>query len=922
MHPRQRFYLSGLVVIISCVFSENASAQFFSFFGRRSQQEYQQQPVELTPTPRPRPKPRPIKPPKPTPKPTPYPAIPTLSSRMPGTWNAADGTATSYGGLYGGNYWDYGMPVGGIGTGAIELYADGRFGAASIMNNYDSSISLSGMVLALSVKTYSGGGKATLLCLDSSRPSLQSPALANLPALQAIHAQAAWPFMRLENLDFEPVRPLKVAINAWSPMVIGEEKDSSYPAMVIELDLTNPTNSPVAVGTELFVPNVIGSGGSRTPGDSFDVWPTMRHDALSTDSLYGVMMSAVSVPATRAATFTGTMFVGVETSGVLANRILHRDLDESNVSWWKTFESTQRPYASGAVPPQDGETWANVASFDSTKHARNGAVVGASLHLAPQERRIVPYIVAWHAPTIYPKTASNPVLKTMSAVRWGDAFQVATDLADNRKLLKSKTAAWHRSVMQSNYPTILKVRMVNDLSALVTNSVLLDDGRFMMMPSVASGRGIAGMMSHRLESYGFLSAAFPRLDASELSQFANLTDEHGNVPPMIGDIHEGLTMPKEFATVTGRVDLPAQMVVSLVSLIRQRHNTELGKMVAPKISAMLKQMQKCGDFSVYTVDTPTSGTSSYGTGIRIAALRAGAWLSGIVPPDKMKDHNRHASDSFAAQANALASDYATKFLRDAGIPRLDTTTDASFASALAGDWFLRGPLQGMRVILSDSQLAAACASLIATHITETDASGFGFYPVVNAKGVGLPDVVHLAPLMAQLIAEAFIGSPSADLAMMPMTRLIRCEWSMSDPWRQPLRIDAQTGKSVSVQGSPATMSSWRVAEAITGFSYDPYSETLFFDPKLPNEMKGKLSVPVFTPMLQGWLDYDVEATSATLTVHAMNPAERGEYLIKRIAKGVNEQGKFKGEKLLVYPQQLRPGKSYALMRKPVWIELE
>ncbi len=846
--------------------------------------------------------------------------------REPGNWSPEDGSATSYGGLMGGHYWSHGMPVGGIGTGAIEMFADGRFGDASIFNNFDSTIPMPSMVMALSVKTHSGAGKAALLCLDSSRVELQSPALAELPALSGIEARAAWPFMRLENLDLEKLRPLQVAINAWSPMVIGSEKDSSYPAMVVELDLTNPADFPVAVGAQFFVPDMIGHGGSGAQDDTFDGLPALRHDAVSTGGLYGVLMSPRDGMPTigRAATFAGTMFVGVETSGVLANRILHRDLNEPSLPWWDVFVKTQRNYAPNKMPPQDGESWQSPPPvFEQQIKQRAGCVVGASMHLLPHERRVVPFIVAWNAPAIHPKTAGNPILQTMSGARWSDAFQVAVDLSLSRHSLKQRTSAWHKLLMESNYPKSLKVRMVNDLSALVTNSLLLGDGRFLMLTSVGSGRGLAGMMTFRLESYGFLSAAFPRLDASELSQFVTGTDANGNVPPMLGDLHEGLTMPKEVPVVTGRVDLPAQMVISLMNMARSHYDEQLAVSAAPLIDKMIKRMQSCGDFSVYSVDTKTSGVTSYCTGIRIAALRAAAWINDLLPPDKIFS-DKYSSRSLTANADALNEYYVRELLRAKdGCPRLDSTGDNSFTSALAGDWALRGPLCGLRPILDDTQLARAVAALVSAHITNVASSDSKSWicPVADKDGKPVYDVIYLSPLMAQLIAESFYGSPSAELVMKPLGLFIKQAWGAADPWRQPLRLKSQLLEPVSLNGSPATMASWRMAEAISGFNYDPFAETIYLDPKLPDEMGGVLSVPVITPLLFGLLKYDAAKEYAALKILSLHTPPGKTLRVSRVASGVDRNGKMLNERPLYYPVRLEAGKTIVLRRKPVALEL-
>lgn len=237
---------------------------------------------------------------------------------------------------------------------------------------------------------------------------------------------------------------------------------------------------------------------------------------------------------------------------------------------------------------------------------------------------------------------------------------------------------------------------------------------------------------------------------------------------------------------------------------------------------------------------------------------------------------------------------------------------------------LRGPLCGLTPLLNDKSAQRAVQAMLKLHVPSAGDSSVVINPVVGADGRVFPNVVHLPPLLAQFVAESLLVGADVNTVMVLLERFINAGWNDPDPWHRSLRYNPQTGKAVSANASPTVMASWRVAEAVNGFSYDPGARTIYFNPHVPPTMNGKLNVPVFTPLLRAMLTYDEKTQKGDVTILSMTPPDghTGPYYVERIVPGVNVYGHPTPERKLDSPVELKSGTKIPLRRKPILLELE
>ncbi|MGD0090984.1 MAG: GH116 family glycosyl-hydrolase [Planctomycetota bacterium] len=145
--------------------------------------------------------------------------------QVEGLKNAASGTVYPASGLEQG-----GMPLGGLGTGYINLDPDGRLGKTAIFNRYPAPVLLNQPCLFLTLAE-----RRLVLATTPDNKAGGAPAI---PA-KAVRYFGHFP---VADVEYEIDAPLKVALRAYSPFIPGDAVECNTPAAVFEVTLTNLDN--------------------------------------------------------------------------------------------------------------------------------------------------------------------------------------------------------------------------------------------------------------------------------------------------------------------------------------------------------------------------------------------------------------------------------------------------------------------------------------------------------------------------------------------------------------------------------------------------------------------------------------------------------------------------------------------------------
>jgi uncharacterized protein (DUF608 family) len=228
-----------------------------------------------------------------------------------------------------------GIPLGGVGTGCMDLDTDGTFGRCSIFNTFVPHRALAVPFLALSAGAQTWG--------------LTTRSLPGLAPARQIHYWGHYP---VADLEYELDGPVGVGLRAWCPFLPGDAESSNTPAAIFELHLRNQSAGVVRGSVAFTFPG-------PTPAESGT--DQYRHASLP-GSVRGI-----SVTSQQGAGYALGV-LGVQeprTGGAL----------DSDASAWAAFP-TELPAAGGGP----------------------GVSLAVDYELRPNEEQIIPVILAWYVP--------------------------------------------------------------------------------------------------------------------------------------------------------------------------------------------------------------------------------------------------------------------------------------------------------------------------------------------------------------------------------------------------------------------------------------------------------------------------------------------------------------------------------------------
>lgn len=147
-----------------------------------------------------------------------------------------------------------GLPLGGLGTGSIELDGTGRFGGSTVQY----SVRPGPVIPEGAVAVWARAGLQTGVCL------LQTNVSAEVRGLRDARFSGHWPVAELQPVgDGLPVR---VHLRAWSPVVPGAAEISNTPALLLRLYVQNESATSAHVVAAFAWPNE-GTTPWETPGN-------------------------------------------------------------------------------------------------------------------------------------------------------------------------------------------------------------------------------------------------------------------------------------------------------------------------------------------------------------------------------------------------------------------------------------------------------------------------------------------------------------------------------------------------------------------------------------------------------------------------------------------------------------------------------
>jgi uncharacterized protein (DUF608 family) len=776
--------------------------------------------------------------------------------------------------------WQNGFPLGGIGAGKLEILPNGEFANLTINNSWDLPVGrVPGTFIAVGTKASSGNGVGKILRVKSTNSTAGNYANAKTflsCVFKGIFPVAQWAFK-------DDKIPLEVTVEGWSPLVPQNVGDSSLPAAVLYVHLRNPRSFPISAGVALSWEDVNGRGGSRTQGDQYGYAGQAVFSDAATSSVQGVLIRSLAPAEGRRGTFIGDYFIGTPVKRAVVTRQLYWDPRAAEIPWWRSFINRMRLERVGPAPTSVSP---GSGAIRGGGRGPGAAVICTTVNLAPKERRRIPFIISWYVPkitTIQSADVPGSTEQQDYATTFGSSLGVASYIASNRARLQENTTDWQAMVLRSNLPMWLKTQVLNSISTIVSNSILLQGSRFSSLESPGEMGGMMGALDLRMAAQPFLTSMYPSLDRSELELYGRAQTESGHLPRYVGNIHGGWTGLDPKLLGQNWSDSSAAWLIQCASHLKATGDQAFAQRIRPAVDKAVKYLEQQGagadaaQGSSFFDEVSPSGSDIAFTRVNQAdALSAAGALYTSLGDATASDGAQKATVQARKVAGEILGTYGNA-----------NSTSGTFAAALAGEWASQaGALQPM---LDEAGTSKVIAAIISRHLQPYKPAA----PLeVNPDGSLVRGLPGYAGLLQPFLGAATIlaGDVEAGLDVFSRAQQVACRAQFS-PWKQALSETVPEGMKPRMRSHMSSPGAWSALPALAGVALDVPAKRLYLDPKVPASVSDhEVTMPVFTPAFWAWLDYNADDSTGTLAITKVMPGYEN-FEIGEVAQRLGSDGK-------------------------------
>lgn len=455
-----------------------------------------------------------------------------------------------------------GMALGGLGTGSFEIRHDGIFYNWSIFNNapmgLGSAFPLGHDSLFFFVVRYQEAGGLPKMRLLQIEESHDAGALVHhqhhyvfpwLDGVDQVDYDASFPFAKLKFKDQD--MPFTVEMEAWSPFIPHDAKNSSLPGAFFNFTITSKTKKPVDVMLMASLRNAVG----------YDVPEKTYQTALHQEQGWKAceMTCAGMNPAHASFGTMGLASFADDTTWYLGWEALH-----------PYYEIVLR---SKQLPNLDDTAGRNVKDKETGQlkaMARLFSTLAVSCKLTPKAPSFAhTFAMTWHFPNRYAQDShvtwpKPPAPAEHVEGHYYDNFfrnstEVAAYLYANRDDLFHRSRAFHQAFFDSTAPAFVLDQINSQLNTLPTSSWFTKDGFFGVVEGLDQEQVYAGLNTMDVMMYGgvMVAALFPELDRRTMLEYARFQGPDGRVAHSIS---RNLREIQEREIQSLRLDMPMQFV--------------------------------------------------------------------------------------------------------------------------------------------------------------------------------------------------------------------------------------------------------------------------------------------------------------------------------------------------------------------------
>lgn len=336
-----------------------------------------------------------------------------------------------------------GVPIGGIGTGCLDLGPSGVIGFSTIFNSFAPrpdprflpllGLSVGGDTWILAPERLLRGGmfpactrpRESFAADDSVGEgwAVEVPPIEGVKCARRIRCWGHYP---VADLEYEADAPVSVGLRAWAPFIPGDVAASSIPGAVFEIHLRNVSDASQQ-GTIAF----------SFPGPSEEEAGSKRFRAEDADE---------------------EEFQGVHVTSA------------AGVGCFLGVVGEEKSRAGGSLGA-DSLAWAKIANdLPSRREDDAGASIAVDFDLKPKEAKTVRVLLTWYAPEW--KGDKGDRYSPMYTIRYRDSLEVARRLAAEHGPLLKRILSWQQAVYaEQDIPGWLSDCLVNCLCLMTEDSI-------------------------------------------------------------------------------------------------------------------------------------------------------------------------------------------------------------------------------------------------------------------------------------------------------------------------------------------------------------------------------------------------------------------------------------------------------------------
>ena len=448
-----------------------------------------------------------------------------------------------------------GVPLGSIGTGYFSIAPDGNINRAALNDTFTQHLirDIKGSFFAVYEHNLSNNAK------NAYRMVRDDAQYCSMRGYEHTFYRGMYPFAGISFGKDELLPETRVTLEAFSPIISHNIKDSSLPVAFFEVHLKNPSggrkNVSIAfswedllgrhvfdIKDEKFFDEVKENTYWAFNAGHFDYRERIQTFAESWEDqhLKGVEISIEENIQPRKDTFqnytNGLLVLAEKQPGVEISMLSGYEVDNADVPWQPFIENGKFPE----------EQFRKQVLYEPAQNKEKAVAVCVNAQLDGGEKRVLRFMVSWYIPKLetdrpgrhpfasFPSTDYNRYFHNY----FDDIEQITEYCHSNRQRLKEQTRAWQEPILRSTYPEWLKFKIINSGYVLTTSSILNQNGDFTIVEG--GGWGFTGTICQKLISHPFLMKIFPELERAENESAAKAQAAEGSIPTFIGGLYHGI----------------------------------------------------------------------------------------------------------------------------------------------------------------------------------------------------------------------------------------------------------------------------------------------------------------------------------------------------------------------------------------------